>query len=257
MRLLAYIRVSTEDQAREGHSLAQQPERLQAACIAFGHELVDLIAEADGVSGGVPLERRPGGNQLLRRLKAGEADGVIVLRLERIFRDLLDGLHFFRGFARKHGVQVVSLAEHIDTSTASGRLALNIHLLMADHERDKIGERTREVMDGLRQQGRVYGHVPYGCVAVEGALYRDLRAWHYREDIVALHGAGNSLASIGALLRRRGVPAPNGGDRWSKSTLAALIKGHDSLLHLPVWGQSPAPATAPPEVRVSTLMENR
>lgn len=256
MRLLAYVRVSTDDQVRDGHSLGQQPERLAAACVAFGHTLVDLIAEADGTSGSIPLERRPGGAQLLRRLKAGEADGVIVLRLERLFRDLLDGLHFFRGFARRHHVAVLSLAEHIDTSTAAGRLSLNIHLLMADAERDKSAERTREVMDGLRQQGRVYGHVPFGCVAHAGDLFRDPATWPLRERIVALHAQGLSLAAIDAELRARGIAAPNGGRRWSKSTLSALVKGHDSLIHLPVSTHCAAAGNAAPEARVSSHTED-
>ncbi len=255
MRLIAYIRVSTEDQARDGHSLAQQPERLRAACVAYGHDLVDMIAEADGTSGSIPLEKRPGGAQLLRRLKAGEANGVIVVRLERLFRDLLDGLHFFRGVARKHGVQVVSLAEHIDTSTAAGRLALNIHLLMADAERDKIGERTREVMDMLRQQGRVYGHVPFGCVAIDGALLRDPVTWPVRDGIVAAHAAGDSLATLANTLRDNGVAAPSGGRNWSKSTLAALIRAHGSLLHLPMASHSAAPAATAPEALVSAPEE--
>lgn len=247
MRLLGYVRVSTDDQARAGHSLAQQPERLAAYCLAHQHLLVDVVVEAEGVSGGVPLDKRPGGRELLRRLKAGEAEGIVVIRLERLFRDLLDGLLFFRGAARRRGIAVHSLAEHIDTSTAAGRLALNIHLLLADHDRDKGAERTAEVMQGLREEGRVFGHVPYGCVAVEGRLARDPATWAVREDIVAQHGTGLSLATIRGVLRDRRIKAPNGGALWPKSTLAELIRTHASLAHLPLHGEEPAgrPASAP------------
>lgn len=248
MRVIGYVRVSTDDQVRDGHSLAQQPERLAAACTAFGHQLVDMIDEPDGTSGARPLERRQGGAQLLRRLKAGEAEGVMVIRLERLFRDMLDGLAFFRGFARRHGVQVVSLAEHIDTSTAAGRLALNIHLLMADAERDKVGERTREVMQGLRQNGRVFGHVPYGCLSVDGALFRDPGTWPVRDWISLQRSAGCSFQQIAAQLRRHQIPAPAGGRSWAKSTLQSLVRAHLSLSHLPMAAESAA--LAPPALEL-------
>lgn len=243
MRLLGYVRVSTDDQAKGGHSLALQPERLAAYCLAMQHVLVDVVVEADGVSGGMPLEKRPGGRELLRRLKAGEADGIVVIRLERLFRDLLDGLLFFRRLARRHGIAVHSLSEHIDTSTAAGRLALNIHLVLADHDRDKGAERTAEVMQGMRQEGRVFGHVPYGCLAIDGALFREPQSWKTRQSIVDMHQAqGLSLATISAVLRDRRVLSPTGAARWSKSTLADLIRTHASLCHLPVHGAEPASA---------------
>ncbi len=253
MRLIAYSRVSTEDQARGGHSLSQQPERLAAGCIAHQHTLVDVIVEGEGVSGSIPLERRPGGAALLRRLKARDADGVIVVRLERLFRDLLDGVHFFRTTARDHGIAVVSLSEHIDTSCASGRMALNMHLLMADYERDKGAERTAEVMRGLREGGRVYGHVPYGCAAVDGALYRDAGTWPLRESIVRLRTVdAMTYDAMRHVLRERGVPAPNGGQRWAKSSLAEIVKTHSSLTHLPLQPMQVAPAACPaPEAAAS------
>lgn len=253
MRLLGYVRVSTDEQARAGHSLAQQPERLAAYCLAHQHQLVDVVVEADGISGSVPLERRPGGAALLHRIKAGEADGILVIRIERLFRDLLDGLAFFRGPARRRNIAVHSLAEHIDTSTAAGRLALNIHLLLADHDRDKGAERTAEVMQGLRDGGRVFGHVPYGCVATDGALSRDPQRWATRESIVAMSTQnGLSLATIRAVLRDRRVPAPSGGALWPKSTLAELIRTHASLAHLPLHaGELAEPAAAAPEAPAS------
>lgn len=255
MRLIGYVRVSTDDQFRDGHSLGQQPERLAAYCTAYGHQLVDIVVEPDDVSGGKPLERRPGGAVLLRRLKAGEAEGVIVIRLERMFRDLLDGLLFFRRFARRHHISVVSLAEHIDTSTAAGRLALNVHLLMADSERDKVGERTREVMHGLRQRGRVFGHVPYGCLSVDGALFRDPGTWPVRDWIALQRSAGCSFLQIATQLRRHGVAAPSGGASWPKSTLQALVRTHGSLSHLPMASQPAALNPAALELLRSPLAD--
>lgn len=264
MRLLAYTRVSSEDQARHGHSLHDdQPERLEAYCRAYGYELVGVVS--DQVSGRKkPLADRPGGAELLARLAAGEADGVIVVKLDRLFRDLLDGLEYFRDalYPRRRkgrGIkarnwQVVSLAEHIDTSTASGRHMLKFHLLEADAEADRTSERTMHAIRGLKRRGRLYGHAPYGCIArggnwdaelqrmVNQQLFRDPATWPTRERIVAMRkGEGMSLRAIAAQLRTEGVLAPGGGPAWSPNTLNELINAHDSLSHLPVYDPDAAP----------------
>lgn len=272
MRLLAYVRVSSADQLANGHSLDDQPERLAAYCKAYGYELVDVISEQVSARK-VPLHKREGGAQLLARLEAGDADGVIVIKLDRLFRDLFDGLEYFqealyprrRGRAGHRSWQVVSLSEHIDTSTAAGRHMLKFSLLEADAEADRTSERTTQAMRGLRKRGRVYGHVPYGCVASGGTwdaeqqrmtnqrLARDPATWPLRERIVALRGSGKSLRAIATTLKAEKVAAPNGGDRWPISTLAALIESHDSLEHLPLFdGTQVAPADAPaPETALS------
>lgn len=247
LRLLGYVRVSRDDQQRDGHSVHQQPERLRAWCAAYGYTLVDVIVEPSDVSGRKPLEKREGGAQLLRRLRAGEADGLVVIRLERIFRDMLDGLHFFRHVVRPRGLVVCSLAEHIDTSTANGRMACNLLLLLADHEADKAGERTKEVMDGLRERGRVYGSVPYGCIAIDGALYRDPTGWPLREQVVELatapgdDGRRPSLSAAAAAIFARRIAAPDGGARWAKNSVKRVRDTHDGLKHLTWAPRNPEP----------------
>jgi hypothetical protein len=123
---------------------------------------------------------------------------------------------------------------------------LKFQLLMADAEADRTSERTRHAVQGLRERGRVYGNVPYGCVARGGQLdaeqgrvvgqqlFRDPAAWTTRVGIVELRQAGKSFGDIATELRRVGIRAPNGGPRWSKSTLSELVRTHDSLAHLPV-----------------------
>lgn len=239
MRLIPYSRVSTEEQASEGVSLDLQPQGMVRFAAMHGHELLPGIVDA-GVSGSVPLHRRKGGAALIRSLAVGEAEGVIVFRLDRLFRDVLDGLTFFR----LPRAQVVSCSELIDTSTPQGRLNLNILLATAQYERDVAAQRATANTDGLRAAGRVYGHVPFGCAQIGGQLYRCPRAWQQRERIVLLRHGGYSLATIRRLLHDERVHAPNGGDWWSKSTLVALVESHALLTHLPELPAETAPATA-------------
>jgi DNA invertase Pin-like site-specific DNA recombinase len=269
MRLLAYVRVSSPEQAKHGHSLDDdQPERLAAYCQAYGYELVGVVSEMVSARK-VPLAERNGGKELLARLASGGADGVIVVKLDRLFRDLFDGLEHFRdalwphrrrprGVARRNW-QVVSLAEHIDTSTAAGRHMLKFHLLEADAEADRTSERTTLAVRGLRRRGRVYGPVPYGCIARGGTwsaeqqrmvnqhLFHDSALWPTRERIVAMRrGEGLSLRKIAARLADEGIRAPGGGDAWPPNTLNELIRSHDELIHLPVYDPDATPPDRPP-----------
>lgn len=254
MNLLGYIRVSSEDQATGGHSLAiVQPDRLRMWCAANGHALVDVVVDGEGegdtfrgVSGGMPLAKRKGGAELLARLRAGEADGVVVVSLTRLFRDVDDGRYFLRKVWRKSGVRLFSLGEPIDVTTAAGRFVLNQLLVAAEYERELTAERTAHTAQALRRAGRVYGNVPYGCIAAGGRLFRDPVAWQTRELIVGLRASGMTLRAISDELRRTRVPAPAGGTRWAPSSIDQLVASHDSLTHLPV-AEQPArvPAAAP------------
>lgn len=229
-RLIGYVRVSTEEQAQSGHSLGQQPLRLAQYAQLHGHELVEVVTD-EGVSGSVPLSRRPAGAKVLRALREGRAQGVVIIRLDRLFRDALDGLTFFR---QHQDITVHSVSEHIDTSSPQGKLQLGMQLLLAEYERDLAVQRAQDNTRGLRESGQVYGHVPYGCVAVEGRLFREPESWAVRQQIVTWKADGLSLSTISGLLRDNRIDPPGVGRRWAKSTLSHLIRTHPDLVHLPM-----------------------
>ena len=250
MRALGYVRVSTEEQAGQGHSLALQPDLIRQWCALFGHQLVDVI-EDRGVSAGAALHKRPGGRELLRRLAAGEADMVVVYRLDRLFRNAQHGLNFVRDQLDATGVALQSITEKVDTTTAVGRFVLTILMGAGEYERDLVRERTRATVQSLRERGRVFGTTPYGCVAVGGqwsdsagrvvgqSLFRDPVTWPHRELIVALRGphdgpAQLSLEAIAQELFQRGIRAPNGGARWTKASVSRVINSHGGLKHIPL-----------------------
>jgi|SRR6185437_14828746 len=235
MNLIVYARVSTDDQRRNGVSMEQQPERLRAYLALHDHTQAALLLD-EGVSASVPLERRPAGKRVLEAMKHGTADGVVVVRLDRLFRDALDGLTFFR-MAQRKGFAVHSVAELIDSSTPAGRLALTIQLAAAQYERELDVARAIECNRSLREQGRVYGPVPYGCVAVgEGdarRLMRDPQTWVHRVTAVRL-AEKLSLRKACAELEARGIPSPTGKRRWSPNTLNDMRVHHADLLRLPL-----------------------
>ena len=240
MRLIAYTRVSTDEQAEHGHSLAIQPAALVNYAAKHDIQIVRMIAD-EGVSGAVPLGRRRGGSELIAALADGTADGVLVTRLDRLFRDALDGLSFFAGAGLSGDAPaVVSVAETIDTSTPSGRMMLGMLLVAAQFERDTAAARAVDNSRGMRRAGRIYGTVPYGCREIDatddrrGRLVRCPRTWEIREAIMAWRAENVSYSAISDRLRSRRIPAPEGGERWSKSTLRGIAETHADLAHLPM-----------------------
>ena len=102
MRLVGYVRVSTEEQATEGVSLDAQRERLKAYALAHGAELLAIESD-EGVSRKVSPEKRPGLTTALTRVRAGEADGLLVLKLDRLSRTTRDVLDLVDERARMAG----------------------------------------------------------------------------------------------------------------------------------------------------------
>lgn len=230
-----YARVSTAEQATCGHSLQQQAAELSAAACRRGGKA--KIFQDHGISASIPLERRPAGAQLMDDLPNIKV--IMVTRLDRLFRDALDGLAFFREAAR-HGVSVMALHDHIDTTTAVGRMQLTIQLAAAQYEREIAAERVKACSDRLRQDGRRYGHVPYGLQEHGERMVRDPQTWPVRERILSWRGAGWPYRAIAARLRRDRIPAPNGGREWHASTVSSICKTHADLEHLPALDQPTA-----------------
>jgi DNA invertase Pin-like site-specific DNA recombinase len=215
MESIGYCRVSTEEQAREGVSLDTQEGRIRAYCAMAGLTLVEVIRD-EGVSGGDPLATRPGGAALLRSVARDEAQHVIAVRLDRLFRDAVDCLSTVKAW-KKGGVSVhfVDLGgAALDTSSAMGKFFLNVMAAVAEMERNLIAERVAAALRHKKARRQAYGPTPYGFDregdrlvpnATEQAVIRQMRRWRK---------AGHSLAWIAETLTRRGIPTKRRG-RWN------------------------------------------
>jgi DNA invertase Pin-like site-specific DNA recombinase len=167
-----YLRVSTQEQATEGISLAAQDAKLRAYCTLRGLDIVRVIVEG-GMSGGKPLADRDGGQELLTLVRRREVAHVVSYKLDRLFRDCAGCLTVTAAWD-KHGVSLhlVDLGgQTLDTSTAMGRFFLTVMAGAAELERNLIGERTKEAMAYKRTKGeRISRHIPYGSqLAADGA----------------------------------------------------------------------------------------
>ena len=219
-----YVRVSTQEQATEGVSLEAQEDRIRAYCAMRGLELVAVVRE-EGVSGGKPLYTRPGGEELLRIVAQGKAEHVVVLKLDRLFRDAEDALRQTRAWD-KAGValHLVDMGgQTIDTRSATGRMVLTMMAAFAELERGVIRERTATALRYKKAAGQAYGPTPYGYARRGAALVEVEAEQAVLSDIGAMRRAGLSLRSIARELTARRIPTKRGGT-WEAATIARLLR---------------------------------
>jgi len=222
-RVVGYVRVSTERQADEGVSLDAQRAKLRAHCAA--HDLELLSVEADEGLSAKTLDR-PGLQRALAMLREHQADALLVPKLDRLTRRVVDlGLLIETYFAEGRWA-LVSVADQIDTRTAAGRMTLFILMTVAQWEREAIGERTADALAHLRAEGVVLGRAALGwrhAKATDPTTGRRVlepvdEQFAIIERIRALRGEGRSFAAIACQLANEGHPTQRGG-RWLPNTV--------------------------------------
>jgi DNA invertase Pin-like site-specific DNA recombinase len=206
-RAIAYLRVSTDKQADHGVSLEAQEAKVRAYASLYDLDLVDVVIDA-GAS--AKTLDRPGLARVLDAVKRGTVDAVVVVKLDRLTRNVADLGHLVERYFQK--AALLSVSEQIDTRTAAGRLVLNVLASVAQWEREAIGERTSVAMKHKAAKGELVGAVPYGyALADDGVALVEVEA---EQAVIcearALRAAGVSLRAVAAELAARGLVARNG-----------------------------------------------
>ena len=225
-RTIAYIRVSTAQQADEGVSLDAQRAKLEAYCVALDLDLVAVYVDA-GVS--AKSLKRPGLQAAFEQLEAGDADALLVAKLDRLTRSVMD-LGWLLDAKRFGGHwELLSVGDSIDTRSAGGRLVLRILATVSEWEREAISERTREALDHLKAQGVELGRAPLGTRRTDElddagrrVLEADPEEQRAVEAILELRRAGLSLRAIAGELTSIGIRTKRGGS-WHASTVRGVL----------------------------------
>jgi DNA invertase Pin-like site-specific DNA recombinase len=208
---VAYGRVSTAEQADEGVGLPVQRTAIKREIDYRGLVVPDEFWCFDEGKSGKDMNRP----ELVRALKiiaSGQARGLVVSKLDRLSRSLLD----FAGLMAQAQIgkfNLVALDLGLDLSTPTGELMANILATFAQFERRVIAQRTRDGMAELKAQGKVFGRP---AAIPDEILYRIIRL---RENTRL------SYADIAAALNMDEVPTPQGGRRWYASTVRAAFTG--------------------------------
>ena len=163
-RVAIYCRVSTVEQAEEGYSIDEQNLKIREYCEREGHEIYNLY-EDRGISG-KNITNRPGIKQLLQDATENKFDLVIVWKLNRISRKLLDILNIVE-LLNKHNIAFRSLTENFETETPSGKLQLNIMGAIGEFERETIAENIKLGLGAKARLGEWCGGVVLGYDIVE------------------------------------------------------------------------------------------
>lgn len=162
MKVIGYVRVSTDEQVSNGVSLDAQAAKIQAYCMAKDLELVDVVRD-EGIS--AKNLKRPGLQSILEKIHKRNGnrdfDAIIVVKLDRLTRSVGDLAHLNRLF-ETNKFTLVSIQESVDTSCATGRLFHNIVAALSEWERGIISERTRDALRHKRNQGERAGEIPFG-----------------------------------------------------------------------------------------------
>jgi site-specific DNA recombinase len=218
MKAGIYARVSTEDQAINGVSLKDQEERCKSYISARDWKL-DGIYRDDGYSG--RSLTRPAMQKLLTHTKAKKFDALVILKLDRLTRSVADLGRLIETFERQK-IALVSVTESLDSSTAGGRLVMNLLGSVSQWEREVIGERTRDALSYKRAHGLVYGPLPFGFAKSGNQLVPDEDEMRTVRRIFRLREHGRTLQAIADELNSNSVKTKTG-KKWAAEQVRYLL----------------------------------
>jgi DNA invertase Pin-like site-specific DNA recombinase len=206
-RVLAYIRVSTEEQRGSGAGLEAQRATILAECERRGWHVVEVIEDAGYSAKDL---KRPGVMAALDALKSRRADALVVAKLDRLSRSMLDFAAIMAAAQKQHW-GLIALDCAVDTTTPAGEAMANVLATFAQFERRLISQRTKDALAVKKAQGVRLGRP------------RQLPA-EIAERIVAERAAGSTLSAIAERLNQDRVATAQGGQRWYPSTVRAVLR---------------------------------
>lgn len=205
---IAYVRVSTDEQAASGAGLEAQRASIEAEAARRGWTIVGWHAD-EGISGSKGVEQRPGLAAAIEAIEDGKAAVLMVAKTDRVARGLRTLLDVIDRVERANGA-VVSVDSTIDTSTAAGRFQTQIMGSVAELERALISDRTKAALAVRKAQGVQLGMPPK--IPAEVVV-----------RILDAKARGDSLRAIAAELTADGVPTARGGTKWQPSTVQGVL----------------------------------
>lgn len=213
-----YMRVSTEDQAREGFSLPEQKERLEAYCKFKDYEIVDYYEDA-GISAKTG-NYRPEFERLKEDIKSKKINTVISLKLDRFTRSIYDWEEFIT-FLEENDAYIGCVNDDINTTTANGKMVSRLLVSVSQNEIERTSERTKIGLAGAIKQGHIPHIAPLGYKHENKTLVIDYSTKDVAYRIFDLCYNGYSYKKISNLFNEEKVL---GKDNWRDSTIQNIIQ---------------------------------
>jgi DNA invertase Pin-like site-specific DNA recombinase len=205
-RVIAYTRVSTEEQSASGLGLVDQRQVIDAEVTRRGWGDVAYVTD-EGFS--AKSLSRPGITAALADLEAGRASTLVVSKLDRLSRSLLDFCVLMET-SKRQGWEIVVLDLALDTSTPAGMLMGNVMASFSQYERQLIGARTSAALQVLKSQGVRLGRPRVMDASVSARIVKERQK-------------GRTMQAIADGLNSDAVPTARGGTKWYPSTVKGVL----------------------------------
>ncbi|MBS4198581.1 recombinase family protein [Bacillus sp. FJAT-49732] len=222
MRTAIYIRVSTEEQAKEGYSISAQRRRLQSFCISQDWQISDFYID-EGIS--AKNTNRINLKRMIKDIKDDKIDCVLVYRLDRLTRSVFDLYKLLETFD-KHNCKFKSATEVYDTTTAMGRMFITIVAALAQWERENLGERISLGFAEKARQGKYplnFRPFGYDLNLKESKLYINEKEATTVRLIYNLYTDGHSGPQVCTYLNNRNITTRDG-NKWNDKPVMDILK---------------------------------
>lgn len=218
MRVVGYVRVSTDMQAEKGKSIDNQIERIKTYCKEKDFILDEIFID-EGYSG--KNLNRPSFQEMFERIQKGDINALVVWHSNRFARNLRDYLNCLDSL-EKLKVKFYSIEEP-NISGSSGKAMRNLMGVFAEYQSDITGEHTRSVKANLKKNKQVYcPYPPLGYKNEDGKLVRDPEQFKIVEEILHMKTKGYSMNKIASILNERGIIGSKNG-KFHASTIQKII----------------------------------
>ena len=213
-----YIRVSTEDQAREGFSLGEQKEKLLQLCKFKEYEVFKIYEDA-GISA-KDIKNRPAFQEMLADMKKGKINYIVAYKLDRVTRSVRD-LEELIAVLEKNNTYLVCDRDDVNTSTANGRFFVRMLTVLSQLEIEIVSERTKFGLNGAIKSGHLPGKIPLGY---KKDISKKTVIDETTKDIVIrifnMYLEGKSYQQISNILNKEKVLYPK---KWRDTTIMGMI----------------------------------
>ena len=212
-----YIRVSTEDQAREGFSLPEQEKRLRAMCEYKGYEIYKLYKDA-GISAKTG-NLRPAFEELLQDIRDKKCNTIVVLKLDRLTRSVFD-LESIMNFLEENNAYLDCANEEINTTNSSGKMVARLLTTVSQNEIERTSERTKFGLAGAIKEGHIPARAPLGYKHIDKKLVPDPLTKDIVIRIYNLYFEGKSYYNIATIFNEEQVL---GKTNWKDTGILRII----------------------------------
>ena len=227
-RVVIYARVST-DEKQQPHSIETQIERCRGFCTAYGYEVVTVVTDA---CSGTKLKTRPGIQEVLRLLKERLVEGVVIWKLDRLSRSV-EHTQFFLNKVFRGKRFLASVHETLDTSTAMGKMVINILASVNQGIADIAGENISANLNRLKRQNKRYCAKVFGYDTVACGKRADGSTLYRLEEndaemacikrMEVLHAAGTPLTRIAKILKEEKYKTAKN-RHWTDTTVKRILE---------------------------------